>query len=346
MGLITDNKVKNGKYFWQFGDVKKLEFENDNYFCSTLKKFDQLSTNEINSRKLDLFNQLDNIRNVKSKEELKILKKDLINRLENICNIKFDEEFKERLIEFERQDNRKTGRLILPELLTLEQKLEKVLPYNTEYGAKFLLSEMEYSLNAESRFFIHVKSGVIAFEPGKINPNQFSKNFSKVFEEGHLPRKERRVEIHIIAKEEEFLGSINQFNIIQNVEIILLPPNPSSRRIYEELHIEMVNDGIAKSKETIEIKSDRDGKELIQRKNEEGDIAMASDGLGKVKVKGTITTTKDKHSFEINEKTISTSDYPETTEAPQDSDSNESILEKLIIAFKKILNRFKKVEVN
>lgn len=204
------------------------------------------------------------------------------------------------------------------------------------------------NVNAESRFFINIKSGIIAFQlvTGKINLNQFLNNFPKVFKKDYV---NKRVEVYIIAKEEKFLESINHFSSIKSVDITLVPPNPSSRRIFREISEKMINDGIAKSKENNEIKTDRDGKELIQSRNEEGKIAMASDGLGKVEVTGTVTVKVDKNAWEFREETTSTDDFPETSDVPQDpqdSNDNKSILKKLINKFKNILYKLKEVEVN
>lgn len=197
--------------------------------------------------------------------------------------------------------------------------------------------EIENRIIAKSRFFLIVKSGLIAYHTisNSISPNQFSKFFTQLFIE-EFDRLFLNIDIQSIKEEYEIFDAIKKFEQIQKVTIILHPSNPNNRDSWDHIDKLIKNLEAASMKEEIFYKENSKGLQNISSNNEiVSRIQMTEDGYGETQVRGYMNG-------EL--KTISSKQNPITCDAPNDEFEANTVFNILKHKFRNILGRFKNNE--
>jgi hypothetical protein len=95
-------------------------------------------------------------------------------------------------------------------------------------------AELQNQAVAKARFFLHVRTGLIAYHPvsGYISAGQFVEHFVRLFKEGH---DNFFVDAEIQAVEERYrlLDELARFEAVFEVIVSLHPTNPNFDPIYE-----------------------------------------------------------------------------------------------------------------
>jgi len=185
---------------------------------------------------------------------------------------------------------------------------------------------------AKSRFFLHIKSGVISYHPigNAISKELFVERFCKLFEHT-LENMFVNVEIQSIEEDYKIFEVIRSFQKIQHLHIYLHPSNPSNRDRWRRTDDRLKNIGASKYYEHYYAEPLLDNLNIIDDEDINSKITMADDGYGKAEITGI---------FDGETKTISTSDNPISTHAPGDEESPENVLNKLLEKIKNIFRRF------
>lgn len=184
---------------------------------------------------------------------------------------------------------------------------------------------------AKSRFFLHIKTGIIAYHPvgGQINRNQFQKNFAEVF----MENKDRllvQLDISSIEQDQEIFDAIRRFTRIQEVITVLHPSNPDSRERWRHIDQRLRDLEAAKAKEIIEAKPGSEGLKPLDDEETKAKIIMANDGYGEASVSGVM---------DDEFRTVRTRDNPITKTAPNDENPWETVLRSLKQTFNTIMSR-------
>jgi hypothetical protein len=188
----------------------------------------------------------------------------------------------------------------------------------------------------KARFFIHVKSGIIAYHPfpNQISSDQFIIFFCKIFQLAQS-LDEPNTEIKLIEESYEIIERINDFSSIHKISFKLHPSNPNSRPLWKDIDEDIQNmEATSYTEEYSVISSDRDGLNLERIKTDENLRAkffMADDGYGEAKVSGKVNG---------QPKTFKTGDVPSTTRI-YDFGSVSDVFSKLKPNFSKFFDKFK-----
>lgn len=186
---------------------------------------------------------------------------------------------------------------------------------------------------AKSRFFLHIKTGIIAFHPlpQQIDYDQFRSKFVKIFTLSY-DNLFVSAEIQAIQQRFKLLEYIRQFTPLKKIEIKLHPSNPNNSKRWQRFDGRMKAENVKEYYETFV--SDRNGfNTSIADDHEITDkIVMAEDGYGKATISGMIGDRSKK---------ISTSDNPLTVEI-QDNDNPEIMMQQIKPQLDDINNRFEK----
>jgi hypothetical protein len=185
------------------------------------------------------------------------------------------------------------------------------------------------SVAAKSRFFIHIKTGVIAYylNPG-ISISQFKELFTVIFQKAY-DNFFVNAEIQDIAIKYNFFERIRNFQKILKVQIYLHPSNPSNHDRWKQTDDRLKRLGASSYREIYEAKPNSTGLNLQQDEDFNSKAHMAEDGYGKAKVKGVIGEGK----FDV-----STGEEPITSLAPVEG-LGQRILSVLMPTFKDIFRR-------
>ncbi|MBW4694279.1 MAG: DUF4747 family protein [Lyngbya sp. HA4199-MV5] len=152
---------------------------------------------------------------------------------------------------------------------------------------------IENLIIAKSSFFLHIKSGTIAYQASsnQIRSKQFDSQFCKLFEKAHN-HFFVDTDIQAINERGDFIERINEFQTIKKISFKLHPSNPRSHPIWKSLDDDIK--AIGASKYTEEYSSKKDGSNSLNidriRLSEEirSKIEMANDGYGKASFSGLI----------------------------------------------------------
>lgn len=185
------------------------------------------------------------------------------------------------------------------------------------------------SVRAKSRFFLNVRSGVIAFylRTG-INKKQFKDFFCKIFELGH-ENFFVNTEIQDIENDYDFFNRIRKFETIFEVQIYLHPSNPSNHDRWKRVDERIKALNAYSYKEIIQGKKNDEGLKILDDDEFVSKIHMAQDGYGTAKVQGLVGGEKDK---------ASTGKNPVTKLASGEGEARK-ILQELLPTFKSIFQR-------
>ncbi|GJQ61066.1 MAG: hypothetical protein SCALA702_01190 [Melioribacteraceae bacterium] len=198
---------------------------------------------------------------------------------------------------------------------------------------KLLDQVLNNSVRSKARFFLHIKSGIIAYHcpANHISQKQFKKNFSKLFEsafDGFFVSSK----INTIEEKFEIFEALKKFEILEKIEISLHPSNPSNREIWKHLDNRFKQLSVSTYKEIYTAKPNSNGLIDVEQDNEiHSKIHMSLDGYGETIGTGQINSKR---------KRVSTDDVPIIMMAPNDSVPPKIVLEYLMETFKKIFDRF------
>jgi hypothetical protein len=185
------------------------------------------------------------------------------------------------------------------------------------------------SVTAKSRFFLDVRTGLIAYcpRPG-ISEKQFKEFFCELFKIGHQYFFVS-AEIQDLEEDYDFFQRIERFDTISSVSIYLHPSNPSNNDRWKRIDERMKRLNASSYRETI--KSEKNDESLQIQEDEEfmSKAQMAQDGYGKATVKGLMGG--EKHQIVTGEKPVKGS-------APSEG-SGEWILSDLLPTFRSIFQR-------
>lgn len=215
---------------------------------------------------------------------------------------------------------------------------------------------------AKCRFFLHSKTGIIAFLPKKpvMPPTLFANQFRASLRGGNLLVD---AEVQMIEDRQRVMEQIGRFDTISSLSITLHPSNPDSSHLWEKIDKRLQEKHIStyqeqfffqpKERPSTDPSHSTDGKVTSGKTNGGGrnreakpngvnpeiirddddiksKVTMAEDGYGKAVVSG-IANGKPK--------TVSTSDNPVTAPAPSDRTEPPRILEGIFNVFKNLFGR-------
>ena len=213
----------------------------------------------------------------------------------------------------------------------LQEIKEYAIPENLEIEER----EAEHRIEAKSRFFLHARTGMIAFKKvSKVKSKTFILNFKKLLDIAFLDSGlNNEAEIEIINKEKEFFESIRALDSFKRIQVKLHPSNPNHRRIWHKVDDRMQNLGIETINQTttfegngrhIDIEADPDINAMLH---------MAGDGYGHAKVLGNRGGMTE---------IVSTEQSPVEAEVEnqvENSGNNLEILNQIIPSFRSLFNR-------
>jgi hypothetical protein len=193
---------------------------------------------------------------------------------------------------------------------------------------------IENFIVAKSRFFLHIKSGMIIYHPAgkKIQQFIFRERFAKLLEYS-LDNMFIDAEIQSIEDNYKIFEEIKKFEKIKKVNIYLHPSNPSTRHIWRRTDERMKKLNAGSYSEHYEADALKGDLNIKSDKDIHSKITMADDGYGKAEVIGVM---------DGDSKTISTSDNPVTIMAPNDDEPANTVLERMTSKIKEIFKRFTK----
>ncbi|HEX8235984.1 MAG TPA: hypothetical protein VF600_08505 [Abditibacteriaceae bacterium] len=186
---------------------------------------------------------------------------------------------------------------------------------------------------AKSRFFLHVRSGLIAYHPvsSQINRDAFRSRFRALFEESH-GNLLVRAEIQLIQDQYQVLAELDNFEFITKVSVYLHPSNPSTRELWKNVDERLQKLGATNYHEQIEGKIEKEGLKVKGDEELAAKISMAEDGYGKAEVTGLMDGQR---------KTITTQDNPVTTTVPDGEIPPENVLDSLLPTIRNLFSRFR-----
>lgn len=198
-----------------------------------------------------------------------------------------------------------------------------------EKAGTFSETKVSYPVEAQSRFFLHIKSLLLAYRPagGKIRPDTFCSRFADLFE---YQEPFHAVEINPIHEEHVIWDEIKKFDRVDRFKVRLHPSNPKTKDLWDFFDERLKELGAASYEEEIKAdeKSER-GLRLADDKETKAKIGMAEDGYGRATVTG--------HA-QGKTKTVSTARSPIKAKAPIDKPP-EATLERLYETFKRFFGR-------
>ncbi|HYG98346.1 MAG TPA: hypothetical protein VD837_04390 [Terriglobales bacterium] len=187
-------------------------------------------------------------------------------------------------------------------------------------------------VSAKARFFLNVKSGLLAYHPvaGEIDREVFTATFVQLFQRAH-GNFFIDAEIESINSRYRILDEIKKLGRITRVSVYLHPSNPNLNPVWQPIDEYMKETNSATYQEHHFAKAERGGLNVTEKSPIASRITMAEDGYGKADV----TAEKDGDTV-----TISTKDRPETAFGLDDDTPPEQVLEQLAAAIRRITSRF------
>ena len=214
-------------------------------------------------------------------------------------------------------------------------KEQTAIEVASQKGAALDTLTIENLVSAKASFFLHVKSGVMAYHCVKklIEPEIFRFRFTLLLLKG-AGNFFVDIDLDVIEEQFKLREEVKRLQRVASVEIELFPSNPSNRLVWQKQDERLKSLRATKYREHYESKGDQfsAGLQIKEDADIDSKIVMAEDGYGKVTVVG------ERQGSRV---TISTSDNPVNTEAPTIPDSPERILEFLAPTFQRIFDRFK-----
>jgi hypothetical protein len=214
--------------------------------------------------------------------------------------------------------------------------LAKVRPQNAEevgdlVARSFAMTTVENRAIAKSRFFLHVPTGLLAYQyvSSHIEQRTFEEQFARLFEEGY---KQFFVTADVLTVEERanFLDAIRTFDRVQTLSVSLHPTNPHFSEVYRAIDERLKAIDAKDYRETIAADPNGPGLRVTEDSDIRSKAMMAEDGYGKLSASGT----RNGRSVQA-----STSENPITTSVDVRDRSPSQILSELADEFMSIIRR-------
>lgn len=181
---------------------------------------------------------------------------------------------------------------------------------------------------AKSDFFLHYRSGVIAYRPitNKLSSGQFREVYARLIEKAN-DNFFVNAEIQPIGEQIEIEEALKRFQIIYRIVIDLHPSNPSNREVWQRVDQRIKAIGANRLREIVDaIPSNGFDLRTLQNDDAYRGVLMAADGYGKAEVIGKMDNV---------EKIIRTEDSPTETKVTIDDDPRQTLAQ-LIQTFRHI----------
>lgn len=193
------------------------------------------------------------------------------------------------------------------------------------------VESIENRVIAKSLFYLHIKTGLIAFHPvaAFISISTFRHVFSKIFEKG-LSNFFVESEISMIDDRVEFFRAVESLDRIFKIKIILHPSNPHSGRMWKRLDQRIKRRNATTLTEELRNDKPDDSLRIENDLDLRSKFMMANDGYGVAEVSGT----QDGQS-----RTFKTSQNPVTVKVPTFQLTSGGVLEILISRFAEVMTR-------
>lgn len=161
------------------------------------------------------------------------------------------------------------------------EKEEDIVDRTTRQVTKISIKDRAVCL---SPFFLHPKSGVIAYRPigNQIGKEQFRRNFARLIEEAN-DRFFVQADVQVINDEKEFMIMLKAFSRINKLTVHLHPSNPSARKVWSSTDSKMKK---IEAETYIQIYKSKRGLQIAEQEAPYHDIIMASDGYGEATIVG------------------------------------------------------------
>lgn len=191
--------------------------------------------------------------------------------------------------------------------------------------------KLPYGLVAQSKFFIHLSSQIIAYHPisNRISNNQFITHVSELIELGY-DKFFVQAKIEPIDEEVKIQEAIKVLKSVYEVSFDIHPTNPSNRAVYEDLDERLKRLNASREKRFIYSKPEGFNQGELLKDDAYKGIMLAVDGYGNASLSG--------QKNDETKTTITTGESPVTKEV-SDSDEPKSILVQLFETFRKIWQR-------
>jgi hypothetical protein len=228
------------------------------------------------------------------------------------------------------------GNFVHGYLVKFSDSFEEVI--RPEQG-QFDETPIEDRVEAKAQFFLHIKTGLIAYSPvgNQIAQKTFQDKFCQVFEKSH-DNLFVDAEIQTIEERHEIFERIMDFQIVEKITFRLHPSNPNRTPLWNDIDDDIKSMGATSYTEEYSVKQGAakglNKGRILEDPKIKGKFIMAEDGYGEGKATGIIQEER---------KTITTGNNPTTVtvlERPEATDVLESLKDKLI----KIFDRFRQNE--
>ncbi|MCH2534363.1 MAG: hypothetical protein MK008_07985 [Bdellovibrionales bacterium] len=193
--------------------------------------------------------------------------------------------------------------------------------------------DIQDSVVAKSKFYLHIKSRIIAFQivGQDISISSFRNRFCSVFNAGYDDLLVD-TDIQLIEETNTLIASLAKFEKVFSFNVNLHPSNPNHRDIWKDVDKRLQKLRAKKYKEEIGADWDSEGLDIANDGDVKSKIYMAADGYGKATVKG---------EMEGELRTISTGKNPIVQEIADSVSKEDCLLHRLSLMFGKIFERMK-----
>lgn len=199
---------------------------------------------------------------------------------------KFNIEFRKDLYKFINSDYIKEGndQYVIGEMIKYKPEfIEKYLDEETNSEAERRVTN---KILSKVRFIIHPESGIIVYEEDKsyIPSDTFPTIFNQLFEKNSDPEKNILIDLSPLTEPNDFFERIEKIAKIKKIEIKLVPSNPSSRDLWDDIDKSLHERGITNYKEIQENKKLNGSIEIDEETKQK--MHMSEDGYGLSTVEG------------------------------------------------------------
>jgi len=201
-----------------------------------------------------------------------------------------------------------------------------------EQSHRTVVGGLPYGIVGKSDFFLHYKSGVIAYRPlaSRISAKQFRFIFARLFEAGH-DRFFVSAQVENIDEELRIEEAIGKLEIIRKISFDIHPTNPSNRDVYKRIDERLKRLKAQKLKQVVDAGEAGLNRDALLDDDIYRSLVMATDGYGNGSLHGV---------SEGRKVVITTGDSPVRKEIVESPSASE-MLESLMPAFKQIWNRIR-----
>lgn len=208
---------------------------------------------------------------------------------------------------------------------------EIIRPEEGQFGE----TPIEDRVEAKAQFFLHIKTGLIAYHPvaNQIAQKAFQDKFCELFKAAH-DNILVDAEIQTIEERYQIFDRIRGFEVVEKIIFKLHPSNPNNVILWKDIDDDIKNMGASKYVEEYSVeKGSTKGlnkERILEDSKVRGKFIMAEDGYGEGKVTGTNEGVRQ---------TISTGSNPATATVLEREDKLD-VLGSLVGTLKKIFERF------